>query len=178
MNTTLVTDALGGLELAQLALGEQHLADDLGGGEVAVEALLRGRAERAIEHAAHLRGDAQRAAIVLRDEDHLEGLARIGPQQPLARAVGRALLADDLGRADLGPLVELRAKGLGEVRHRVELALAALVHPAHELAGAERLAAQLLHERIQRRPFEAEQVHAFLGRQAGHKAVLECGGAR
>ena len=74
---------------AELAVRQPHLADDLGGGEVAVEALLRGRAERAVERAAHLRGDAQRAAVFLGDVDHLEGLAVAARQQPLARAVGR-----------------------------------------------------------------------------------------
>ena len=76
-----------GLE-AEFAVGEPDLADDLGGGEVAVETLLRRRAERAVERAADLRGHAERAAVGLGDVDHLEGLRAIGAQQPLARTVG------------------------------------------------------------------------------------------
>ena len=76
-----------GLE-AEFAVGEPDLADDLGGGEVAVETLLRRRAERAVERAADLRGHAERAAVGLGDVDHLEGLRAIGTQQPLARTVG------------------------------------------------------------------------------------------
>jgi hypothetical protein len=41
------------------------------GRQVAVEALLAGRAERAVERASGLRGDAQRAAVVLRNVDRL-----------------------------------------------------------------------------------------------------------
>src|SRR6185312_1233832 len=71
----------------QLARGEPYLAHDLGGAQIAIEALLRGGAEGAVERAADLRGDAQRAAVRLRDEDNLEGLRRVGAQQPLARTV-------------------------------------------------------------------------------------------
>ena len=84
-------DAARALLAFQLARREPHLADDLRGAEVAVEALLRGRAERAVERAADLRGDAQRAALGLRDEHHLEGLRGVRAQQPLAGAVGGAL---------------------------------------------------------------------------------------
>src|SRR5258708_27359058 len=62
-----------GLE-AELAVGEPHLADDLRRAEIAVEALLRGRAKGAVEHAADLRGDAQRAALLLGHEHHFKGL--------------------------------------------------------------------------------------------------------
>ena len=40
-----------------------HLADDLGGGQVAVEALIAGTAKAALECAARLAGDTQGAAV-------------------------------------------------------------------------------------------------------------------
>ena len=73
---------------AELAVGEPDLADDLRGGEVAVETLLRRRAERAVEGATDLGGHAERAAVGLGDVDHLEGLRAVCAQQPLACAVG------------------------------------------------------------------------------------------
>ena len=106
--------------------------------EVAVEALLPGRAERAVERAAHLRGDAQRAAVVLGDEHRLDAVADADVEQPLARAVGGAVSRDHRGRR--GPRrspSQLLAQGLREVGHRVEVADAALVHPARAPAARE-----------------------------------------
>ena len=77
--------------------------------------------KRAVERAADLRGDAQRAAVGLRDVDRLEGLRRVGAQQPLARAVVGLLRGDDLRRADLGALGELRAEVARQVGHRREI---------------------------------------------------------
>ena len=57
MNTTFVIGVVG-----ELARREHDLPQDLGGREVAVEALMAGRAERAVERAARLRRDAERAA--------------------------------------------------------------------------------------------------------------------
>jgi hypothetical protein len=47
----------------------------------------------------------------------------------------------------------LRAEVLGEIRHRRDVGLAALVQPLHDLTGTERLAAQLADERLQLRAF-------------------------
>src|SRR5258708_5025932 len=124
-----------GLE-AELAVGEPHLADDLRRAEIAVEALLRGRAKGAVEHATDLRGDAQRAALRLGNEHHFEGLRRVGAQQPLARAVGRLPGEDDLGQLDARPRAQLRAKILGQVGHLIESLDATLVQPMLELARA------------------------------------------
>ena len=159
---------------AELAVGEPHLADDLVGGEVAVEALLRGRAERAVERAAHLRGDAERAAVGLRDEHHLEGLHAVGAQQPLAGAVGRVVARDDLRRADHGALGELRAEIAREVGHRREVALHALVHPVHELARAEGLAAERRDELLERGPLEPEQRGARVDGSGVHGRFARC----
>ncbi|KAG1240551.1 hypothetical protein G6F68_017549 [Rhizopus microsporus] len=45
--------------VAQVACGNPHLADDLGGGQVAVEALMPGRAKAAVHHPAGLAGNAE-----------------------------------------------------------------------------------------------------------------------
>ena len=85
-----------------LAVGvarHQDLADDLAGGQIAHQALRAGVAERAGQRAADLRGEAERAAILLGDEHGLRLVAVGEAQQPLARAVVGALL-----QADAGPL--------------------------------------------------------------------------
>src|SRR5262249_9549212 len=78
-----------------------HLADDLARGEVAHQALRAGVAERAIERAADLRGDAQRAAVGFGDIDALDLMRPLDPvaarqtQQPFAGAVIGDLLGYD-----------------------------------------------------------------------------------
>src|ERR1700704_2109666 len=57
--------------------------------------------------------------------------------------------ADDLRGTDCRALSELRAEIPGQVRHALERALTALVHPVHELTSAKRLAAQLSDERFE-----------------------------
>ena len=115
--------------------------------EVAHQALRAGVAERAGQRAADLARDAQRAALGLGDVDGLD-LGRLAlaplrrqPQQPLARAVDRHLLADDLRPRQRIALGEVGAQLLGDVGHGVEVGHAAHVQPAPQLVDAH---AQLL----------------------------------
>src|SRR5438067_10393963 len=151
----------------ELALGEPYRPDDLGGAEVAVEALLRGGAERAVERTADLGGDAERPAVGLGNEHHLEGLTRVRPEQPLAGAVRGAPHGEDLRCAHLGQRVEPRAQLLREIGHAGEGVDAALVDPVHQLARPEGLAAELLDERLEVRARESEKVRALGGGGVG-----------
>jgi hypothetical protein len=119
-----------------------QLADDFRGAEVAVEALPAGGAERALQRAAHLGGNAQGAAAGFRDEHRLDGVAPTDRQQPLARAVGSRGLGDQPRKLDRGVLLQALAQAL----RQVEVGLAQLVQPAQRLAGAERLLADLQKE--------------------------------
>src|SRR5690606_3716229 len=132
-------DDVRDLDGRDLAPREHDLAEDLGDPEVTVEALAAGRAERAVERAAGLRGDAERRAARLRNEDRLDGLTRADVEKPLARAVRRALVTQHVRRRDLGDLREPLAQLDGQVRHRGEIPDPALIDPAHDLAGAIRL---------------------------------------
>ena len=89
------------------AIARHHdLADDLARGEVAHQPLGAGVAERAIQRAADLRGNAQRAAIGFRNIDALDlmrlldQIAARQAQQPFAGAVGGDLLGDHFGARD------------------------------------------------------------------------------
>ena len=67
------------------------------------------------------------------------GLVAVGEaQQPLARAVDRALLGDDLGPLDHEQLGQTIARLLGDVGHQPEVAHAVPVDPLPDLARAER----------------------------------------
>ena len=135
-----------------------ELADDLGRGQVAVETLLAGRAERAVERAARLRRDAQRPAVVFRDVDGLDGVAAADVEQPLARAVRRRRVAHDRRAADLGRAGELFPERLREVGHRVDVPGEALVHPAQHLLRSKRLLAQFGEESREAGGVEIEEV--------------------
>src|SRR5690606_8553904 len=101
----------------QVAGGGPDLADDLGGGQVAVEALGGGRTEGAVQATTDLRGHAQGAAPLVRDEHRLHGVAAVGVhrQQPLVGTVGGGLVEHHVGDDDLGVLPELGAQRLAEV---------------------------------------------------------------
>ena len=87
------------VEHAELAREHAHLAGDLAGGQVAVDAHLAGQAEGAAHRAADLGRDAEGLRRRVGDEDRLDQLAVGEPQQELRRAVGRAFRCDDSRRA-------------------------------------------------------------------------------
>ena len=91
----------GGRPLAERISGQHDLADNLSGIEIADQPHGAGMAEAAIEGAADLAGDAQRAPIRIGDEHHLVIMAVGGAQQPFAGAVGRDQFGDDLGPSDV-----------------------------------------------------------------------------
>ncbi len=128
--------------VAQPVARHQHLRDDLGGGEVAHEALRARVAEGTVERAAHLAGDAERAAVALRDIDalHLVRLLAGGvggqAQQPFAGAVLRDLLHHDLRPRQRIMLRETGAQMLGDVGHLVERGGPAQIDPVPELVHA------------------------------------------
>ena len=116
---------------------QHHLADDLAGVEVADQPHRAGEAEAAVERAADLAGDAERAAVRVGDEDHLIIMAVGRLEQPFAGAVGRDLLHHHLRAADREALGEPGALRLGDVAHRVEAGGAAIVDLVPELLGAQ-----------------------------------------
>ena len=127
--------------IAEPVARDHDLADDLAGGEVAHQPLRAGMAERAGERAADLAGEAQRAAIGLRDVDALDLVRPLAAlagqaQQPLAGAVGRHLLGHDLGPRQREVLRERRAQLLRDAGHGVEVAGAAHIDPVPELLHA------------------------------------------
>src|SRR3546814_3342670 len=71
--------------VAQVLRGDPDLADDLGGGKVAVETLGGGGTELAVERAAHLRGHAQRAAPLVGDEHRFRSEEHTSELQSLMR---------------------------------------------------------------------------------------------
>src|SRR5690606_13782416 len=146
--------------------------NDLGRGEIAVETLITCGAKRACHRAARLAGDAQGAAIVLGDEDGFDGVVASDVEQPLARAVGRALLRRHARRDDGAPLAELAAKLARRFSHVVARILAALVHPALQLLGANRLAAPLRDEIAPFGTAKAKKIYGFDRRHGQDRARL------
>ena len=152
-------DDVGHRSLAlQQPIGEPELPDDLGCGQVAVEALLAGRAERAVEHAARLARYTKRAAARLGNEHGLHRVRAVHLKQPLARAVRSGRVAHDGRRLHARHGDEPVAQRPREVAHFSEVALAALVHPLQDLAHAKRLLALRLEEALEPVAIQAEQV--------------------
>src|SRR5947209_19086883 len=150
------------MSTAQQAVREPELAYDLGARQIAVEALLAGRAEGAVEHTARLARNAQRAAVRLRNEDRFDGIRFIDLEQPFARAVFSGGIGHDHRRIDARRNRQALAQRLRKIAHAREVALAALVHPVQQLARAERLLALSGEIALERRGVEADQVHRLI----------------
>src|SRR3546814_14914255 len=78
--------------VAQVLRGDPDLADDLGGGKVAVETLGGGGKELAVERAAHLRGHAQRPAPLVGDEHRFVAVVVVPVEQPIGGSSGGGFL--------------------------------------------------------------------------------------
>ena len=145
----------------------QHLVEDLRGGQVAAEAHRPGRAERAGQRAARLRGDADRAAPVAVAHQHrLDGAAVGGVEERLDGAVARRAprrraRASRTARARPSS----RAQRRREVGHRLVAGRAAR-GPAPHLPGAEGGLAELGQRRVEQRQVHAPMVAAGAARPA------------
>ena len=125
-------------------LDKPQLGQDLGGAEVAAEALMAGGAKAAAHRAARLRRHAQRGAIVLRDEHGFNRVAVSHIEKPLDGAVGRILTLHHRQCTYFSELMEFVAEFARQIRHLVEIADTAVMHPAKQLGGAELFFAQPL----------------------------------
>ena len=147
----------------QRVAGQHDLAQDLGRREIAHQALGPGMAEAAGQRAADLGGDAERAAILLRDMDRL-GLLAVGEsQQPFARAVDRLPVDHGAGPRDDIALGQIGAEALGQRGHQGEIGGAAMIDPMPELAGAEGRFADPGELGLELRPVEPDQLDSAIG---------------
>ena len=71
-------------------------------GEIAIEPLVTGRAERSVQRATGLRGNTQRAATGLGYEHRLDCLTRSDVDEPFVRAVTRLLACDNRRQLEAG----------------------------------------------------------------------------
>ena len=99
--------------------------------------IVPGVAEAAIERASDLARHAQRAAVRVGDEHHLEVMSVVGLQQPFARAVRRNLSLDDLRPRDDETFGEPCASAPWQFAHGREIADPAIVDPVPDLLGAQ-----------------------------------------
>ena len=140
-----------------------HLAQDLVDREVALVPGDAREAERALERTSGLRGDADGAPRRLRDVDALDGRAVLQAEEVLDRAVEGLAALGDLGPAQRVLRVDLRARGLRQVRHLVDGADPLAVEPAVELVAAVCGLSQRGRDRRQRLAREPEEVGPLTG---------------
>src|SRR5690606_9798957 len=167
-----------GRHAAERLVGDPHLADDLGGRQIAVESLLAGRAETAIQRTARLRGDAQRSAAVLRDIHGFDTAARSDAHHPFAGAVAGNVFADHFRSANFGRGLELFTQGLADVAHGIEVIDAKVVNPLHDLTGTKALLPDGLEEAFQLGLGQPQQIDFTGGGNHGIHLSLNSANAR
>lgn len=133
------TKRRGAFRTAEQGSREPDLRHDLTSAEVAVETLRSGRTETASHSAAHLRGDAQGPPGTLRNENRFDGVVSTDVEEPLAREVRSDVVANHAGKRSAHLLGQPRAQARGKAAHRRKVDRTPLMHPLHQLAGAERL---------------------------------------
>jgi hypothetical protein len=141
-----------------LARGSPQLPDDFGNLEVAIETLAAGGAERTLQRTADLRRNAQRTAVVLGNENGFHAIVGADIDQPFARTVIGNLFHLDFRRTNFGHCREFLAQRPGNVRHLLEIGHTEMMHPAHQLLGAEWLFAEFGKERGEFRLIVIEQI--------------------
>ncbi len=152
-------------------IARQHdLADDLGCRQIADEPLRAGVAEGAIERAADLARNAQRAAVGFRNVDAFDFVRRAAmlarkPKQPFARAVDGNLFGRDFGALKRKALRQRRAQILRQGRHLVEALRAANVEPVPDLLRP--------HAALPLRHIDcAERFHQGVARKTDERRIL------
>ena len=146
---------------------QPDLPQDFGGVEVAREALLAGGAEAAVDRTAGLRRHAQRATPRLGNEHGLDRVAAAHVEQPLAGGIAGGVVLQHAGGPDEGLILQALAKDPRQVRHGRPVGNATLVHPAHQLLGAEGFFAQAGTEFQKALAVQPQQVDGA-GSLAGH----------
>ena len=125
--------------------------------------------------AADLRGDAQRAAVGLRDVDHLDALhARPCAASTCACRPPTAAPSTISGTATVARTrPAARGTPCARSRHRREVRRTAPVDPLHQLARAERLRAEALgDERLELGARQAEQIDGIAGHFAACPPIV------
>ena len=89
--------------------------------QVAHQPHLAGQAEAALHRAADLRGNAERLARRVGNEDRLDAPAVVESEQKLHRAVGRRLAGDDGRRGDAEVFGQIGAQRPRQIRHLLEV---------------------------------------------------------
>ncbi|MCY1432964.1 hypothetical protein D9M71_489820 [compost metagenome] len=148
----------GSRDTAEGFVGNPHLADHFGGGEVAVEALFTGGTETAVQCTAGLGRNTQGAPLALGNVDGLDTAAGRYTHHPLAGAIAGDVFADHFRAANFSTSLELFTQGLADVTHGVEIIDAIVVNPFHYLAGTETLLPYRVEELFHFRLGQPQQV--------------------
>ena len=142
--------------------GNNDLAHNFLGGQIAHQLLRAGMTEGAIQRAADLARDAQSAGFAhIWDEDALAFDTRLEPHQPFLSAVDRDLMVGEVWPVQMIVFRQLLSQVLRDIGHRHEILAAHMMGPAADLFGAHtgflRRHAKRFHLCFQRRQGQACQ---------------------
>ena len=113
-----------------------YLVEDIGHGKLPLKALTAGHAELASHLATHLTTDADRPAVVIRNEDCLHELSCVRREEIFGRAIYAVLLGHWRHKSDVVMLSQFLARGNAYVAHLVEIADTLLINPLGKLLSS------------------------------------------
>ena len=127
--------------------------------QITVKALLTRRTKQTVHCAAGLRRDTKRAAAVLRNINHLNGVTAADVKQPFTSSVSSCFIPNDFGTPNLSNLLEFGSEGLGEIRHFRKIACSAAMNPTLKLFRTERLLSEIFTKLLQPFGIKSKEVH-------------------
>ena len=127
--------------------------------QITVKALLTRRTKQTVHCAAGLRRDTKRAAAVLRNINHLNGVTAADVKQPFTSSVSSCFIPNDFGTPNLSNLLEFGSEGLGEIRHFRKIACSAAMNPTLKLFRTERFLSEIFTKLLQPLGVKSKEVH-------------------
>ena len=127
--------------------------------QITVKALLARRTKQTVHCTASLRRDTKRAAAVLRNVNHLNGVAVADIKQPLTSSVSGGFISNNFGPPNLSNLLKFGSKGLGEIRHFRKIACSAAMNPTLKLFRTERFLSEIFTKLLQPLGVKSKEVH-------------------
>ena len=139
-----------------------NLVQDVTGRQTSLESLLSGLAEEAVHFAAHLRRDAERGAVLIRNIHRFHELSASGREEILDGTIHRMLCVRIFCASYFVFGSEFGTVGLRDVGHLINALYMLLIEPLRHLSAGEGRHAEILSHLLQFGKCKAQKIFFFI----------------